>query len=470
MEFEKITPETIQEVTPQEVLSLHRRAHRLATASFCETAQKKHDRVLVPEMGRRRMAHTSPLHCEEETKDLPTDLRGLYLVPPHGRLIADGTKRAIAKPRPADLEGDWILVSGKKAYGTVALGEPQEVGLEEFDRRFDEHRVRPEERERWWPESETLWLFHVKQFGAYGEPRRVEVPPGVQTVMEEIVPAAEIKRRKSFSASFVILDGVESKTPGVFSYWFGVPLSTGQKKAKRKLPKGGRWVTIRGKPVMITGPKKRGRTQVGITSARPGKTQKQIEAEMHEFEEMMKETPVENLTVQMGTGGWEGGSEPTWVTQYDGDGEAVKVLAEAGKKWDQDGVLVMRHVQKGGQPQTRLSFGETLGEPEMRGVEKMLVSEGIGGWTWGQGAKGPELIMTSIPQWGGEAKKHSAASKVVHSALRDAGYSVGLSTKRVDVTVMERDSYDDFISGERTKEAEAEKGQEESATHLEGIA
>lgn len=186
--------------------------------------------------------------------------------------------------------------------------------------------------------------------------------------------------------------------------------------------------------------------QVGITSARPGKTTEQIEKEMDEFRTLMEETPVKNLSIQLGTGGWEGGSEPTWVTQYDGDGEAMKVLAQSGKKWDQDAVLVMQHVTEGGQPQTRLAFAEEIDMPEMREIEKVLVSEGIGGWTWAEGKDGPVLIATSIPQWGGEKAAHLKASSTIWGILKEAGYSVGLKALYVDVTVMERDTYDDFIS------------------------
>jgi ATP-dependent DNA ligase len=112
--------------------------------------------------------------------------RGLYLVEPHGEMVADGRKKAVAKSRRFDLEGGWVLVSGKLAYGTVTLGAPEEVGLDEFDARFEEHRVTPEERRRWWPAAKTLWIYPVKRFEPYPKPKRVRVPPGTQTVMREV--------------------------------------------------------------------------------------------------------------------------------------------------------------------------------------------------------------------------------------------------------------------------------------------
>lgn len=48
------------------------------------------------------------------------------------------------------------------------------------------------------------------------------------------------------------------------------------------------------------------------------------------------------------------------------------------------------------------------------------------------------------PGGGGEAGAHRTAIDNVMSALGKAGLKVGLSEKQVDVTVMERETYDDF--------------------------
>jgi hypothetical protein len=199
---------------------------------------------------------------------------------------------------------------------------------------------------------------------------------------------------------------------------------------------------------------KKGHVQVGITSAKPGKSLEQIEKELGEFKAMMKKTPVKNLSVELGTGGWEGGSEPTFVTQYEGNGEARRILAEKAKAWNQDAVILMRYVRSGGQPQTRISFGEALTEEECRTVEAGLLQisgrhgAGIGGWTWGQGANGqPELIMQCIPHWGGNAKNHSVATKELSNQLGKMGYKVTHSELWVEVEVWEKGDYDRILAG-----------------------
>lgn len=175
MKLSEISKGSIAKASDEELLAVHRRLHQLSAGSACARAKMKHDEIVAPEMLKREFEHKSPLVCEKA--------KGLYLVPPHGELIATGRKTAVAKSREFGLEGDWVLVSGKQAWGNLALGEPEEVSLAEFDSRFPEHQVSVKARLRWWPDAESLWLYGVERFEAYLEPRRVEVRAGVQMKM-----------------------------------------------------------------------------------------------------------------------------------------------------------------------------------------------------------------------------------------------------------------------------------------------
>lgn len=199
--------------------------------------------------------------------------------------------------------------------------------------------------------------------------------------------------------------------------------------------------------------------QVGITSykSEKGQTPKQMKRDMAELKQDLGKTDIEDLSIDLGAGGWEGGSEPTFVTQFEGDGKARRILAEKAKKWDQEAVIIMQHVRKGGQPQTRISFGEALTEDEYRVVENGLLAAshrrkaGIGGWTWGQSADGhPVLIIQCIPKWGGNPKQHIPTSRDLLEKLRKIGYSVSLRTLRAEVEIWEREAGDyDRILGEK---------------------
>ena len=115
-----------------------------------------------------------------------TDKRGLNLSAPHGYLIWSGRKTSIAKAKPFDLSGPWILVSGGKAYGTMEVSLPELVSVEEFDTLFDEHRVTTDERETWWADKKALYLSDIVEFNAFPRPVQIRVFPGMQTVVEEV--------------------------------------------------------------------------------------------------------------------------------------------------------------------------------------------------------------------------------------------------------------------------------------------
>jgi len=113
--------------------------------------------------------------------------QGLYLKPPHGELSHSGVKTALAKAREFGFEGQpFALCSGLYGYGDLVLGDPEAVGVDEFDARFSEHRVSVKERLKWWPDVTELFLYAYKEWVPYGKPRRVEVPAQVQTLMGPI--------------------------------------------------------------------------------------------------------------------------------------------------------------------------------------------------------------------------------------------------------------------------------------------
>jgi len=182
--------------------------------------------------------------------------------------------------------------------------------------------------------------------------------------------------------------------------------------------------------------------QVGITSHRPGKDPRQLRLEMDEFVEDLQGV-AEDVDVQLGTGGWEGGSEPTWVVRFrDGD-DALAVLAATGKRHNQDAVLVMKYTTPGnGSPLVRLNFSRKLEEEAMRKIEAGLVENGIGGWTWARAARGTVLLAASVPQWGGQNTPHVAAMSGIQQDLLRAGYKTTSTTSWVETTVMERGEYD----------------------------
>ncbi|MEM5852929.1 MAG: hypothetical protein QXG39_02110 [Candidatus Aenigmatarchaeota archaeon] len=109
--------------------------------------------------------------------------RGLYLVYPHGSLIAEGLKRAILKKRRYHIENELLyLIEGNRILGKIVLGAPKQIRSKaEFMSLFPEHRVTPEEALRWWKTLRGLYFYPIKELILFKRPRKIELPRGVQT-------------------------------------------------------------------------------------------------------------------------------------------------------------------------------------------------------------------------------------------------------------------------------------------------
>jgi len=119
---------------------------------------------------------------------IPEKVRGLYLVAPHGSLLASGEKRAVVKARKFKMAGEWLaILEDQRLLGVAKFKAPKALTLEEFRKTFDLHRVSQEERVAWWPNKRKLWLYPVDEVYAYPSPIEYDVPPGTQTFLKEVI-------------------------------------------------------------------------------------------------------------------------------------------------------------------------------------------------------------------------------------------------------------------------------------------
>lgn len=190
-----------------------------------------------------------------------------------------------------------------------------------------------------------------------------------------------------------------------------------------------------------------GATRVGITSARPESKAAQVFKDMQRFEGDLKQIPnVRGVRVQPGVGQWAGGKEPTWVVEYDGNGQARKLLAQWGKATNQDAVLVMK--ANGTSPSIEFSFDKAVSSTQRDAIAGVLDAHGIGGWTWYKDQGRTVLRAVSVPQWGGDAAKHREVMKEISALLHKHGQSHVMRETDVDIEVMERSgdrSYDKVL-------------------------
>lgn len=175
----------ITSLSIDQLTMLHRGVHRNAKAGGDYDLLMSSHALLATELERKGVGHGTPL-------DMPKpSIHAIYLKSPHGTLIAEGKKRAIAKSHPINgMEGKRLIVSKENgiglAFGAATIGEPEQINAGQFDKRFEEHRVTSKERNRWWPGVDKFALYPIVHFTPYDPPRHVEVPAGTQTLMTDV--------------------------------------------------------------------------------------------------------------------------------------------------------------------------------------------------------------------------------------------------------------------------------------------
>lgn len=195
-----------------------------------------------------------------------------------------------------------------------------------------------------------------------------------------------------------------------------------------------------------------GTISVGITSNKEGREPAQVFEEMRDFEAGMRQlSGVSGVSVKPGVGGWDGGSEPTWVVEYQGNGEALSLIAQTGKEFNQDAVMLMRAATPdNSEPVVDWTFDEALSPTARDRIERMLVAAGGGGWTWFRSRNGRRTLrVVNVPRWSGRnAAEHLRMADSLSADLAQAGLRFSVTNSNAAVDLMERvgeDAYDNYI-------------------------
>ena len=117
-------------------------------------------------------------------------LPGIYLVPNHGRYIAEGLKTLIisAKPAPdAYVSTPIYFVQDKYIYGILTIYKVRKESVDQVKRRlFEKHQITEEEWDKWWPDAKEVYLYSF-------EVNKLFIPP-VLWKKRPIGPQKWIKR------------------------------------------------------------------------------------------------------------------------------------------------------------------------------------------------------------------------------------------------------------------------------------
>lgn len=113
---------------------------------------------------------------------------GIYLVEPHGRLIAESKKSMIVKSRRFTKYSGVPLyvVQGSAVWALINMQDPRVISLEEFRALGRRHRITEENREKWWPRAKTLYAYEFQLLNTYDPPITIKVSPKVRTFIRRI--------------------------------------------------------------------------------------------------------------------------------------------------------------------------------------------------------------------------------------------------------------------------------------------
>src|SRR5579863_6301665 len=89
--------------------------------------------------------------------------RGIIIVYPHGDYIVDGSKKVIIKSKKYMdcIDKPLLLIQNKVALGVIFLDYVGQINIEEFNKKFNLHRITEQEREKWWKGKSKLFEYKI---------------------------------------------------------------------------------------------------------------------------------------------------------------------------------------------------------------------------------------------------------------------------------------------------------------------
>lgn len=124
-------------------------------------------------------------------RDIPTE--GLILVEPFATWVAQGIKPVVIKSRPFKISGrPMLLVTKDRALGVLTLSQPREIGVAEFRRTVDLHRLDEKTRKKFWPGKKKFWAYKVLKLQVFAAPLLIRRPPGAQVTIRDIEFKSEV--------------------------------------------------------------------------------------------------------------------------------------------------------------------------------------------------------------------------------------------------------------------------------------
>lgn len=116
-------------------------------------------------------------------------LPGKIMLKPYGKMIWDKTQKAIVV---ADKFAKYVdipiyLIEEDKALGIIRLKPAKEIGVEEFAKLEEFHKVSKEERESWWPIEQVFYYYEVEMISKFEPFKKIIKEDGSYSWIDSVV-------------------------------------------------------------------------------------------------------------------------------------------------------------------------------------------------------------------------------------------------------------------------------------------
>ena len=115
-------------------------------------------------------------------------MKGIFLVKPHGELIANKTKTLILKKKPIPkdyLNIPILVVDNEHVWAKIILRNPKIIGLKQFNNLKNKHQISDKEREKWWKDTKKFYAYDFDLLETYKNLYHL-YKKGTQTVVKDV--------------------------------------------------------------------------------------------------------------------------------------------------------------------------------------------------------------------------------------------------------------------------------------------
>jgi ATP-dependent DNA ligase len=101
---------------------------------------------------------------------------GLFLNPPHAKLIFNYAKKTIILPKlyRNSIGRTYYVVQDNECCGAINIKSAKPVSLKEFKNTQAEHRITEEEREKWWGDKKVLYAYFFDVLQKFDKPKKIK--------------------------------------------------------------------------------------------------------------------------------------------------------------------------------------------------------------------------------------------------------------------------------------------------------